>query len=249
MERYLAGDLKGILPPKDRQDVAATLWPLFPDKPEDAALADREPKIGLERNDGTRTAEEGMLYSIAFVRLRQGVALALFVEGLESVIQSKSNWLQPLGGEGKLAGLTVSKKPPGWPAIPQFKQDARGIRFKLAQTTPALFDIDGNRCGKQMSWLPDGFTEKAENGVTSWAGVFGNNIECQVVSACIGKPQKIGGWNIANNRPRNLTCYVPAGSVYFCRAKADQLEIKQLHGSKIGLETEYGFGHVLVGTW
>jgi len=243
MKDYLAGKLKGIRLSTKREDPAATLWPLLADKPDDAALADREPKMGLERDDGTRTAVEGMLYSIAFVRPREGVCLALVVEGLDPVLQPKSNWLQPLGGEGKLAGLTISDKTSNWPSLPKLEPINGHVRFKLVLTTPALFD----RLGEH--WLPAGFAEKTENRVTVWSGVL-NGMACEIISACVGKPQKVGGWDLANNGPRDLTCYVPAGSVYFCRAKADQLElIKKLHGRKIGLETEYGFGHVLVGTW
>ncbi|MCI0721120.1 MAG: type III-B CRISPR module-associated protein Cmr3 [Acidobacteria bacterium] len=241
MQGYLAGNLNAIRPPKDRHDTAATLWPLLAGIREDAALANREPKMGLERNDGTRTAEEGMLYSIAFVRPRMGVALALVVEGIEEGMQPTSNWLQPLGGEGKLAGLTVSNQPPRWPDfLPELQAKNGVVRFKLVLSTPALFDGRGER------WLPGGFTETPKNGLSVWSGVL-NGVDCEIISACVGKPQKIGGWDIANNRPRDLTCYVPSGSVYFCRAEADQIE--KLHGGKIGLDTEYGFGHVLVGTW
>lgn len=159
------------------------------------------------------------------------------------MLQPKSNWLQPLGGEGKLAGLTISDKTSNWPSLPKLEPINGHMRFKLVLTTPALFD----RLGKR--WLPEGFAEKTENRVTVWSGVL-NGVACEIISACVGKPQKVGGWDLANNGPRDLTCYVPAGSVYFCRAKADQLEhIKNLHGRKIGLDTEYGFGHVLVGTW
>jgi CRISPR-associated protein Cmr3 len=156
-------------------------------------------------------------------------------------MQPAPNWLQPLGGEGKLAGLTISTVSDllgFWPARPELKAINGIVRFKLVLTTPALFDENGAR------WLPDGFTETLKNGLTIWSGVL-NGVDCEIISACVGKPQKI-----ANNCPRKLKCYVPAGSVYFCRVKADQLEhIKKLHGGKIGLDTEYGFGHVLVGTW
>jgi CRISPR-associated protein Cmr3 len=158
-------------------------------------------------------------------------------------------WLQTVGGEAtKLARLTfLDDSPDDWPAMPDLNTDICGIRFKLVLTTPALFDRDGTQ------WLPAGFTEMLNNGIASWSGVL-NGVDCHIVAACVGKPQKIGGWGMASNHgkggPRLLTCHVPAGSVYFCRAKADQLEpIKQLHRAKIGLDTEYGFGHVLVGTW
>lgn len=51
-------------------------------------------------------------------------------------------------------------------------------------------------------------------------------------------------------RPKPLRSFIPAGSVFFCEAEADQEEaVRTLHNSKIGQETEYGFGHILIGKW
>jgi CRISPR-associated protein Cmr3 len=36
-----------------------------------------------------------------------------------------------------------------------------------------------------------------------------------LVSAVIGKPLAISGWDVANKRPKPLRHYVPAGSVYY----------------------------------
>ena len=159
-----------------------------------------------------------------------------------------SHRLQHLGGEGKLAGISVMEAP-DWPSVPPLEPKQGVVHFKLLLTTAALFNESGT------CWLPPGLSPVNDNGVTLWRGDLRASKGVTVagvtlVSACVGKPVKIGGWDIASNKPRPLTGHIPAGSVYFCRAQASEIEnIKQLHGAKLGLRTEYGFGHVLIGNW
>jgi CRISPR-associated protein Cmr3 len=256
MAGYLAGDVKGVLAPTSQNDTAATLWPLFADDPEKPGLADREPKIGLEREDATRTAKEGMLYSIGFIRPRHDVSLGLVVSGLDPANTPAGKRVQALGGEGKLAGIEIGGEigdKSAWPVMPTLTAQNSQLRFKLVFTTPTLFDKEG------ISWRPQGFAEDKSGSSTVWRGSLivpnGTSIgDVEIVSACVGKPQKIGGWDMAMNNgkggPRDLTCHLPAGSVYFCRAAESELaNIRKLHGAKLGLKTEYGFGHVLIGIW
>lgn len=250
MVSYLAGDVKGVLAPASKNDTAATLWPLFANDLEKPGLADREPKIGLEREDATRTAKEGMLYSIAFVRPRDDVSLGLVVSGLDLANTPAGRRVQALGGEGKLAGIEIVKdQPMAWPNMPALNAQNGWLRFKLVVTTPVLFADDGG------SWLPEGFNEARSGDTIVYCGSLSSKAgtrirDVRIVSACVGKPQKIGGWNMAANAPRPLTGYIPAGSVYFCQAPEGEItNIKQMHRQKIGLKTEYGFGHVLIGIW
>lgn len=247
MQCYLAGDIRDVRLPNACEDAAATLWPLRAAQWDAPGLADLEPKMGLERDDDTRTAKDNMLYSVAFVRLRPGVGLGTFVQGLDSQLEPPAGWLQHLGGERKLAALSITDAEPlPWPAIPALAADDRGLRFKLVLTTPALFDEKGT------TWHPAGFVEpQPSGGAKHWSGTIeGTGATFDVVSACIGKRIRIGGWDIQNKSPHPLTAYVPAGSVYFCRAsEGERANIERLHGSKIGRKTEYGFGHILVATW
>jgi CRISPR-associated protein Cmr3 len=250
MEGYLAGSVAGVHAPADDKDPNRTLWPLLAHGVRAAALADREPKIGLERNDETRTSEEGMLYSIAFVRPRKEISLGVFVAGLDGLAQVGER-LQALGGEGKLAGICIGPQL-RWPPMPPMEVRNGTLRFKLVLTTPALWETEGRR------WRPPAFAEDKANGILSWRGPLcyqGNTgvrdqLEIEVISACIGKPLKVGGWDMAENAPRALTGYIPAGSLYFCRSEASNLDaVTQLHCAKIGCRTEYGFGHILIGKW
>lgn len=253
MQRYLAGKVSGLQLPASQDDTAATLWPLFADDYKRPGLTDREPKIGLERENATRTAREGMLYSVAFVRPRRGISLGLVVEGLDQANRPTGERLQILGGEGKLAGIEIVKIAKDlsmiWPNMPVLNAQNGWLRFKLVFTAPVLFDEKGR------SWLPQGSTGNTGGGSTVWYGSLiipnGTKIDgVEIISACIGKPLKVGGWDMARNEPRPLTGYIPAGSLYFCRAPENEGDkIQQLHGTKLGLKTKYGFGHALVGNW
>lgn len=140
MEGYLAGTVAGVKGPANHEDTGATLWPLLAHAARAAALADREPKIGLERNDETRVSEEGMLYSIAFIRPREEISLGICVAGLDGPHVGER--LQALGGEGKLAGICVGLQPQ-WPTMPAMEVRDGTLRFKLVLTTPALWEAEG----------------------------------------------------------------------------------------------------------
>lgn len=241
MESLLAGDARNVRDPCSKVD-PINLWPLFSstDDPNGSALADLEPKTGLKRNNRTRRHEEGMLYSIAFARLRPDVRIAVRVSGIDERMHPTKEMTVPLGGEGKLARLTVMRDM-AIPQMPDLQLDGDVVRFRLVLTTPARMP---------EGWLPQGFTATEEaGGGTSWSGNL-NGIECSIVSACIGKAKSIGGWDMAAGAPRALRSFVPAGSVYFCKADGSQLDrIQELHGAHIGLDTQYGFGHTLIGKW
>jgi CRISPR-associated protein Cmr3 len=229
---------------KGESGVSGNLWPLFPEGEDELALADREHKIGLARNNEVRRAKDGMLYAIAPVRPRRGVRLAMGVDGMDPALAPRTGCLscQRLGGEGKLAALKIRTQSP-WPGMPELNVENGNIRFKLVFATPALFP--------GPDWRPPGFGDvKDGNGSTvRWRG-SPNGASFEIVSACLGKAARIGGWDMANNRPRDLRGFVPAGSVYFCEAETQaKASIEALHGRKIGHEQQYGFGHVLVGTW
>lgn len=214
------------------------LIPLFTDNPEDKALADKEPKIGLARDNLTRNSLEGMLFAIAPVRPRQGVSLRMRVQGIEPKHLPKKAFLQKLGGEGKLARICVSDEDITMPAV-QITPVGETLCFKLVFTQPALMPVDG--------WLPDGFVQSAKK--EGWAGQL-NYCQVTLISACIGKPVKLGGWDLNQHQSKTHQAYIPAGSVYFFEAQAkDKEAILQLHDTKLGDNRQYGFGHVLVGRW
>ncbi len=70
-------------------------------------------------------------------------------------------------------------------------------------------------------------------------GKFNNNI----ISACLGKAQSIGGWDSQSKTPIPLRRCIPAGSVWFMKGNLDNIP------ASIGQATEWGFGQVLIGKW
>ena len=230
MRKLLQGDL---------EQINNHILPLFTKKIGEKALTDKEPKVGLARDYKTRKVIEGMLFAISPVRPRENVTLAISISGLEDKHLPPDNFLQLLGGEGKLAHIKQSSKLSHPEA--QLTESKDIIKFRMILTTHALMTEKG--------WLPNNFQKVSTKSGDIWQGVI-NNIPINIITACIGKPFKMGGWNHMDHKARPLISYVPAGSVYFCETSIkykDQLQT--LHNSKIGDQTEYGFGHVLFGKW
>ncbi len=218
------------------------LIPLLAASGIDNGLADREPKIGLARDNETRSSKEGYLFAIAPVRPRTDVTIVVGVKGVASKHHPPDHFLQKVGGEGKLARITTNSS---WslPA-PCLNRSNDRIRFRIVFLTPALPDED--------FLIPDNVAMQLKNPlepVPLWQGQI-NGCLLAVITGCIGKPSKIGGWNLKEHRSKPLRSFIPAGSVLFCEAEADQkTAILSLHNQTIGKDTEYGFGHILIGKW
>lgn len=107
-----------------------------------------------------------------------------------------------LGGEGKPI-FVHSRISESSFTIPEFKPSSK--KFKLILTTPAIFE---------NGWIPS----------------FVDNDKISLLSACIGKPQNIGGFDVALGQPKTMRKAVPAGSVYYLEAK-DLSTITEIFGS------------------
>lgn len=72
----------------------------------------------------------------------------------------------------------------------------------------------------------------------------------KIVSACVGRPLRLGGWDSLEQRPLPLAPFLPAGSTWFCVVETQAIEgVLNLHGAKIGARQAYGFGQIALGTW
>jgi len=79
-------------------------------------------------------------------------------------------------------------------------------------------------------------------------GDFGGKSEpeledIEIVSACIGKAVREGGWDYKKRAPKPLKSLVPAGSVYFVQGDISNL------GTHIGNRQNFGYGEIAIGTW
>ena len=181
-----------------------------------------ESRVGLKRNNVTRQVDEGDLYSPSFVRLTQGTSLGIGFSGVDALAHGLPS-LFPLGGESRLA--QCDRSPSGFlPTMPEFKPQADKVSFTITLLTPGDFDAIG-------PWLPS---------------------EVSVISACLGKPFPIGGWDSLENKPLPLRPFQLPGSVWFCESSSrDFASIQALHGAWLGEKstTAHGFGQILIGHW
>jgi CRISPR-associated protein Cmr3 len=193
-----------------------------------------EQRVGLKRNKQTLQTEPGALYSPAFIRLAKGVALGVGIGGVPQNLSSATPpALFPFGGEGRLAicedapDFTANAPFPPAPTPETFSRDAGGnVEFAVVALTPLATPAD-------------------------IAALLGN-AAAEVISACVGKPVKIGGWDSLKNAPLPLEPFHPAGSVWFCRANAGAFPgIRATHGAWLGerRHTAHGLGQILIARW
>jgi CRISPR-associated protein Cmr3 len=101
-------------------------------------------------------------------------------------------------------------------------------RIKLVLLTPAYFS---------------GGSGPADGDWSRWVGGG------RLVSTAIGRPQPISGWDVANNRPKPLNQYVPAGSVfYFEDAEWQGVPFTETPEGMLD-HGAIGFGGALTATW
>ena len=195
------------------------------------SLWSEEPRIGLKRNRNTRTAEEGQLYSTRHVRLKRGVSLGVRIAGVPTEWTLPTGQLVPLGGESRLAACY------DWNDTPALNMplsaNEPNARVTVIAVTP--LDLDESVYGGQRPL--DG------------AG----DVKLRVVSACLNRPQRIGGWDSLARRPQPLRSVLPPGSVLFCETDAPRRFIDAIatHDGwpRLGSRQAWGFGVVALGVW
>ena len=195
----------------------------------------KESKIGISRNIDTHTTEEGLLYRVDFNRFdttKSDIAFVIDFEGLDFPQQGTLR----LGGEAKLAAYelinTTEIKAPNV---------SSQSRFKLCLATPTILE---------NGWLPKWINKD------TLIGEFGIDVKIQVklITAIIGKPISIGGFDIDKREPKLMYKAVPAGSVYQFELLKGSMEdaIKLFHGQAFSDEhlnehTKQGFGLTYIG--
>lgn len=200
----------------------------FPGIVEQSSLIAHEDKIGIGRDNATRSVQESMLYR---VQMQRWGSLKLVVDSnLESLGIPPPNQLR-FGGEGKAIRLTPEVtapdiKAPGGPAP----------CFKLYLASPALFN---------NGWLPEGLKKK--DGLVS--GTW-RNVKLELLAAFVGKPLRVGGFDVKKRAPKPMRQAVPAGSVYYFRAPGANVKevISNFHKQALSdLLPEQGYGLAYVG--
>jgi CRISPR-associated protein Cmr3 len=201
----------------------------------DALVANRdlwreERRVGIERDNRRRTVKEGMLYTSRHVRLADGVGLGLEID----LNAPNGRWTEPtgvlpLGGESRLAVCSawtqavVISTP--WEAI------TSSGRLLVVALTPLDLDDD-----QALGRLP-----------------LRDLAEARVVSACFGRPLRIGGWDSLSRSPLPLQSFLPAGSVLFCELPDPAALAETLTAgsglARLGTRQRWGYGLVALGSW
>ena len=193
-------------------------------------LWSNELRIGLERDGSRRTAKEGRLYSTRHVRPRRGVTLGVRIAGLPHSWTPPFDRLLSLGGESRLAECRQWKT--------DVALDMPRARIKTAGKVMVValspIDLEQDIClgRKPLNALGD----------------------ARVVSACLDRPERIGGWDSRpGGGPLPMRFVLPPGSVLFCEIPApERFEAAVGAGdgvARIGRRQEWGFGLAALGVW
>lgn len=158
-----------------------------------------ESKIGIGRDPDTNIADGGKLYRIQANRLAKDYGKHIQKLAFLLGIEGLEIAAQgwlTLGGERKVAFFQNADS--CVVTCPQIKKE----QFKIYLATPAVF---------RSGWYPEKLLEKHD---------------LTLLTAAIGKPLQIGGWDIEQGRPKPMLQFVPAGSVYYVEAKSTQAAIE-----------------------
>lgn len=176
-DRGMQSVLAGGLPDPEQTIHSSELW-------------SSEYRTGLERDDDTRCAIEGQLYSPVHIRLKPLVSLTVSVKGAP-----KNTCLPPeipFGGEGRLA--EIKEYQPS--LIPTNEPDGPALLILLGDAD--LYDEEGvpPRPG-------DSVTRLAAQGSGT------------IITACYERPRLVGGWSTLQHRSLALKPMLRAGSVFW----------------------------------
>jgi CRISPR-associated protein Cmr3 len=184
-----------------------------------------EYKTGIKIDAQTKKSDEGNLYRIGMRRFENDFGLACDVKGIPSL---RKEGVLKLGGEGKTVRYQTSKfQLPNTreTVIKQIKET--GI-IKIYFATPTIFE---------KGWVP---AEKIINGP---------DYKLELITASIGSPVSIGGWDMGKGGHKTMMRGVPAGSVYYFKILNGDVEniYQHLHYRNISERANEGFGLIMVG--
>lgn len=203
-----------------------------------------EARVGLKRKDSSKPEDQGTLYSPRFVRLARNVSLAMTIAGLPNKDWTISELLQ-LGGEGRMADCRPAAQLKLPIAPLEIIRDSHRVVVTLI--TPLLLP-DSHIAATSQSMWHDAPHHESRRGASSHNVPFFDWPGTTVISACVGKPQSLGGWDSLERRPLPLRPVLPAGSTWFLEV-TDLSAVVERSAQGIGMKTQYGFGQVVLGAW
>lgn len=154
-------------------------------------------KVGIKQSNITNTAEESMLYRINSSQFDNDVFLLIEVDTNED-LEKYQQLLLKLGGESRACEVITEKK-----IINRLVRGQDKLKKNFGQSQYARVYLHHPVIFSNGTGLKD---IEAVNDLT-------------VLGACIGKAQKIGGFNVLKNKPKPMQNAVPPGSIYFLKAE------------------------------
>jgi len=198
-------------------------------------------KLTYDKDNFKSTGEDGV-FSRFFIRPKSNVAITMCLKTsnddlIDLLSEKLSNyqlessghdWLR-LGGEGKAGFVEVASNTIQIPKIRNTTQGDLNNHFFITFITPAR--------------LGDSF-EEINNAIEE-------SFHSKIVTACVGRAIRIGGWSTKDRVPLKLLSFIPAGSTYFLELKTgfNRSDVLKLNGTKIGDFTQYGYGQFIIGRW
>ncbi len=201
-----------------------------------------ELKIGIKRNKHTKTSEEAHIYRVPMLRLKKNICFLIEINGVKNF---PNRGIFQFGGEGKTVEFEKIDNSNVFESLKDIDFELKDNMFKLYFVTPAIFE---------KGWLPSWINE------STFEGEY-KGINLKLIAVSIKKYKLVGGWNVAENRPKKMYKAVPEGSVYYFKVlnSITKERIKEIfHFKKISDEfqntaenykflSKEGFGLVLVG--
>ena len=174
-------------------------------------LYNEEPRLGIGRDNRRQSVQEGLLYQTRHLRLCSGVAVELHLHGLHDDSLLPAQTTLRLGGEGRMAGLSIKKESCS-------RLSVLGLRAK----TPvfSLYALTSAPCAAGLpAGIPAGFAPARHEGADVWEGELGGQ-RLRVLGVACARAVREGGWDMASHQPRAVHSLLPAGSVLYVQALA-----------------------------
>jgi len=191
----------------------------------EGSLWREEPRVGNSIDPDTGTTREAALYATRHIRLQDGVRLVMEVNRVPA--KRDLEVCVSLGGEGRFAWMKMLEDEGlDIPSAPKLRADNGKIRYAVFVLTP--LNAAAPPCaGKPFAALPG-----------------------RVISACMPRVQRWGGWDGIEWKPRPMRPALAPGTVLFMEAEeSERSAIGKVHDTTIGDQSSWGFGLVAVGSW
>ncbi len=186
------------------------------------ALWRSESRIGITLNPDTATTELSALYATSHIRLNDNTGEVVSLAMMvDNPPFDEASGMTAVGGEGRGGWLSV-REPIAAPA-----SVSDSTRYTVIVLTPLLPSQGPPKHSHPFEALPG-----------------------KLISACLPRPQRWGGWDSEARAPQPLRPHLAPGSVLFMEATEDELASFAVRDwNSVGQRTDWGFGLVAIGTW